>query len=59
MKRTLISMACTLLVLAVVCYASVNGAQDAIQKAETLTGSIQAKQLEKIELLNELQGITD
>lgn len=57
MNRTLVSLLATLCIVIAVCGAALNSASESIENVETISGSIQSKQLEKIEVLNELQGI--
>lgn len=53
------SLICTLVLILVVAHFSIEGALGAIEKTREITETVQVKQLEKIDLINELQGITE
>lgn len=59
MRNTAVSLICVIVFMLVFTYLALDSALSALNDVETMTGAIQVHQLEKIEQLNELQGISE
>lgn len=59
MQKSFVYFICLVAVMVVFAHFAMNSARASVDNPETLPGSINAKQLEKIELMNELQGFNE